>query len=342
MIPLNSEAPLNDLAREVTEAETRIRPHVRTTPLERSPDFDGLRGAQVFFKCENLQHSGSFKVRGALSKALSLGREQLDRGVVTASTGNHGAAVAYALAQLGAKATVFVPEGAAPSKLANIRRHGGEVREHGQDGIDAERFARSFAAEQELAYVSPYNDAQVIGGQGTIGIELERQLDSIDVVVASVGGGGLIAGIASYLKSARPEVKIVGCSPAHSPVMIRSVEEGRLLDLPSLPTLSDGTAGGIEAGAITFPVVRDLVDDWITVTEAEIASGMVSVLERHALLVEGSAGVAVAAYRQVANRLVGQNVVIVLCGGNVGLDTLRHVVCPPERTTEGPSRKASS
>jgi len=319
-----------DVVREVLKADIRVRPHVLETRLLPSPGFDRIEEARVFFKCENLQHSGSFKVRGALSKALTLDRPALERGVITASTGNHGAAVSYALAQLDAKATVVVPEGTSTSKLANIRRHGGEIRVHGDDGVQSERFARSYAAEHGLEYLSPYNDLQVIAGQGTIGVELERQLDSVDVVIASVGGGGLVAGIAGYLKSRLPDVRIVGCSPVNSPVMIRSVEAGELLDLPSEPTLSDGTAGGIEADAITFPLVRDLVDDFVTVTEAEIAAAMVTFMDTHSLLIEGAAGVAVAAYRKLAETFRGKTVVVVLCGGNIGVDALRSVVCGPQ------------
>ncbi len=319
---------MTNLAREVLDAEARIRPHVRETSLEPSPDFDGVDGAQVFFKCENLQHSGSFKVRGALSKALALSREELDRGVITASTGNHGAAVAFALSRLDAEATVFVPEGASASKLANIRRHGGTIREHGKDSGDTERFARAYASEHGMTFLSPYNDPQVIGGQGTIAVELERQLDTIDAVIVAVGGGGLIAGIASYLKDASPKTRIIGCSPENSPVMIRSVEAGRILELPSLPTLSDGTAGGVESDAITFPVVRDQVDELVTVGEQEIAAAMLLFMDTHSMLIEGAAGVAVAAYRRLAPSLRGKNTVVILCGGNIGVETLRTVVCP--------------
>jgi len=316
-----------DVAHEVREAEQRIRPHIRETPLVASPGFDGRDGAPVFFKCENLQHTGSFKARGALSKALALGREDLDRGVVTASTGNHGAAVAFALARVNAKATIFVPENASPTKLSNIRRQGGEIREHGTDSGETEHFARDYAERQGLTYLPPYNDPQVIGGQGTIAVELERQLDQIDTVVVSIGGGGLIAGIAGYLKAVRPSIRIIGCSPANSQVMIQSVAAGEILDLPSQPTLSDGTAGGVETDAITFPVIRETVDEFVTVSETQISSAMRTFLDTHSMLIEGAAGVAIAAWQQRATDLAGANTVVVLCGGNIALDTLRQVIC---------------
>ncbi len=315
-----------DAAREVLEAEVRIRPYIRETPLEPSPGFGGGADARVFFKCENLQHTGSFKARGALSKALSLSREALDRGVVTASTGNHGAACAFALDVVGARATVFVPETASPAKVANVERLGGAIRRHGTDSGETEAFARAYADENGLTYLPPYNDPQVIGGQGTTALEICRQLEHVDAVVVAVGGGGLIAGIAAHLNSVSPGTRVIGCSPENSQVMIQSVKAGRILDLPSRPTLSDGTAGGVEPDAITFPVVRELVADFVTVTEAEIAAAMRAFMGVHAMMIEGSAGVAIAAYLKTRARWVGKNVVVVLCGANIDLETLRGVL----------------
>ena len=259
----------NDVVSEVRAAEKRIRPHIRETYLEHSNRYSGSGGGEVFLKMENLQHTGSFKVRGALNKIQTLATEQLEGGVVTASTGNHGAAVAFALGKLGAKGTVFVPGTASPDKVALVERLGAEVRYYGDDCAEAETHARAFAGDNGLPYISPYNDPQIVGGQGTIGLELDRQLDRIDAVFVSLGGGGLISGIAAYLKSRHPGVKIVGCSPENSQVMIQSVRAGKILDLPSKPTLSDGTAGGVEPGAITFELCRQLVKEYVTVSEAE-------------------------------------------------------------------------
>ncbi len=323
--------PLLDVAKEVCSAEQRIRPYIRETPLLASPGFAGLDKSEVFFKCENLQHTGSFKVRGALSKALALSREELDRGVVTASTGNHGAAVAYAMAQRKAEAIIFVPENASATKLGNIRRNGGVIREHGTDSGDTEKYAREFAVREGLTYLPPYNDPQVIGGQGTIGIELISQLDEIDSVVVAIGGGGLISGIAGYLKSVRPQIRIIGCSPSNSQVMVQSVAAGKLLDLPSEPTLSDGTAGGVEDDALTFPVICTQVDDFITVSEDQIRAAMCTFIDTHSMLIEGAAGVAIAAWQQYAAEHRDEKSVVVLCGGNIALNTLRQVVCDAHR-----------
>lgn len=311
---------------EIQRAGQRIRPFIRRTYLEPSAYYSQLSGANVFFKCENLQHTGSFKARGALNKLLSLSETERANGVVSASTGNHGAAVAFAAARVGTRALIFVPHKAAASKLAAIERLGGEVRVHGHDSVEAERQARAYAAERGLAFVSPYNDPQVIGGQGTIGLELADQLPEVDAVLASVGGGGLIAGIAAALKQARPAARVVGCWPENSQVMLQSIKAGRILDLPSEPTLSDGTAGGVEEDSITFPLCRDLIDDYETVSEAEIAEQMRSFMAAHHQLIEGSAAVPIAALLKKREQLAGKNVVVVLCGANVDLETLSEVL----------------
>jgi threonine dehydratase len=317
---------VTDVLNGILEAEDRIRPHIRETLLEHSPALSERGGAQVYCKLENLQHTGSFKTRGALNKVLSLTDEQRARGVVTASTGNHGAAVAYSLGKLDASGTVFVPEIADPSKVEAIKRLGAEVRFHGQDCAEAEVFARAFGAEHGMTYISPYNDPQVVGGQGTVGVELARQLDHIDAVFVALGGGGLISGIAAYLKSVKPDTLVIGCSPENSQVMIQSVKAGEILDLPSLPTLSDGTAGGIEPGAITFDLCRELVDDYVTVSEDEIAASLLLFTDAHHMLIEGAAAVPIAAYLKTCEQYAGQIVVIVICGANIGLETLRQVL----------------
>lgn len=315
-----------DVRNEVQLAEERIRPHIRETFLEHSPHLSEPGGANVYCKLENLQHTGSFKVRGALNKVLSLSQQQSARGVVAASTGNHGAAVAFALKKLGAPGVIFVPESAIESKVGIIRSLGAEVRTVGGDPIEGEIYARRYAAENDLIYVSPYNDPQVIGGQGTIGVELERQLDTIDAVFVSLGGGGLISGLAGYLKSILPGVEIIGCSPENSAVMIESVKAGKIVEIPSLPTLSDGTAGGVEAGAITFDLCRKLVDDYVTVTEDEIEDALRLFVRTHHMLIEGAAAVAVASFLKTRERMAGKNVVIIICGANMNVDVLKAIL----------------
>jgi len=315
-----------DAANEAKAADARIRPHARETYLEYSYYYRDVGGADVYFKLENLQHTGSFKARGALNRVLSLAPDDLARGVVAASTGNHGAAVAFAAGKAGARAVVFAPDNASHDKLKMVERLGVEVQTHGDDCIVAEAAARAFAGEQGMTYISPYNDPIVVGGQGSIGVELGRQLEGIDAVFVSLGGGGLISGIAAYLKSVHPDVRVIGCSPENSQVMIQSIKAGQILDLPSLPTLSDGTAGGVEKDSITFELCRALVDDYVTVTEDEIADSWREFTAAHHMMIEGAAAVAIASFMKLRARFAGKNVVVVLCGANISPETVRQLL----------------
>ncbi len=311
---------------EVLQAEHRIRSYVRETPLDYSLALSQQYDAEVFLKLENLQHTGSFKVRGAMNKLLSLTPEEQARGVATASTGNHGAATAFGLRTLNLSGTIFVPENAAPTKVAAIKRYGARIETYGVDCLETELYAQEYARENGLTYISPYNDLQVIGGQGTIGVELKRQAENIDAVFVSVGGGGLISGIAGYLKQVMPEVKIISCLPENSPEMAWAVEAGHHVQVAPKPTLSDGTAGGFEPGAITFALCQQLVDEYVLVSEAEIAAALRLTLETHHQLIEGSAAVAIAGFQKLHQQCKGQNVIIVLCGANISLSTLKQIL----------------
>ncbi len=325
MMP-NAYPDTRDIVTEILRAEQRIRPHIRETPLDYAASLSALAHCHAYLKLENLQHTGSFKVRGALNKLLSLTPEQRARGVVTASSGNHGAGVAYGLHKLGVQGTVFVPEHASATKIEAIKRLGAHVRLYGEDSALTEAFAREYARSQGMVYISPYNDPQVIGGQGTIAVELARQLERIDTIFVAVGGGGLISGIAAYLKTLSDQVRVVGCSPQNSPVMIESLKARHIVEMESLPTLSDGTAGGVEAGAITFPLCQQLMDDYALVSEEEIKDAMKLFIETQHMLIEGAAGAALAAFSQRREQLQGQNVVIVICGANISLETLKMIL----------------
>jgi len=307
-----------NLVDRIGAADRRIRPHARETPLLWSPALSDRAGTRIFLKLENLQHTGSFKLRGALNRMLTLSDGERARGIVTASTGNHGAACAYAGQMSGVAPTVFVPTGAAPSKVARIERLGGQVRYHGVDSGETEREARRQAELGGQYFLSPYNDEEVMAGQGTVATELLRQLPDIGAVVVAVGGGGLIGGIATLLKESRPDTVVIGASPRNSAVMAASVDAGRILDLPSEPTLSDGTAGGVEADTVTFEPCRRYVDRYDLVREDEIRDAMRLVYEAEGLIVEGAAGVAVASALRLAPELAGRDVVVVVCGGNIG------------------------
>ena len=314
---------LSDLQSLCHEAAGRISPHVRHTPVEYSHALSEVSGAEVYLKLENLQATGSFKIRGATNALLSL--EAGATGVVAASSGNHGMAVAHAARVAGLYPLIFVPEGAATSKVEAIEALGAEIRRVEGDPVLAETTARTHADETGLPYLSPYNDPRVVAGQGTIGVELASDLDRVEVLFASMGGGGLISGAGGYLKGARG-TRVVACSPLNSAVMHESLRAGQVLDLPSLPTLSDGTAGGVEPGAITFDLCREIVDDSLTVSEDEIRVAMRMIIGRHHTLIEGSAAVAVAAFLQTADRWAGKQVAIVLCGANVGIGVLKKVL----------------
>ena len=323
---MQSTPDLTALSTAIVAARERLRGHVRETPLERSLPLSERLAADVFLKLENLQHTGSFKVRGALHKLLGLTPEQRSRGVVAASSGNHGAGLAWSCRELDGRAIIYVPEHVSPTKVAMIRRYGAEVRFFGRDGLDTEQHARAAADAEGQAYVSPYNDLDVVCGQGTIGVEMAEQGGTLDAVYVAVGGGGLIGGIAAYLKRVMPAARVVGALPANSPVMAESVKAGRIVERESFPTLSDGTAGGIEADAVTFPICRALVDEWVLVSEQEIAQSMRRFVDEHHMLIEGAAAVAIAALERNAARHRGQRVGVVVCGANVSMETLEQVL----------------
>ena len=313
-------------AREVGLAANRIGPYIRETPLEPSPFLSRETSAAVHLKLECVQVTGSFKARGALNKLLSLGAAERARGVVAASTGNHGLAVAHALALLGIAGEIFLPASVSPAKLEGLRARGARVRLVDDDPGVVETVARQDADRTGRIYVSPYNDPQVIGGQGTVGVELLRQLEEPDAVLVPVGGGGLVGGIGAWLKERAPSVRIVGCQPAACPILVESMKAGRLLELPSAPSLSDATVGLIEAGAITFPLCRACVDDWLVVDEPAIRAALRLVLERQSVLIEGAAALPVAALLAARDCWRGARVALVLSGSHIALPTLADVL----------------
>jgi threonine dehydratase len=317
---------MRDWFGSIEAAAGRIRPHVRETPVDPSAGLSRLGEASVWLKMEHLQTTGSFKLRGAMNRLLVVPPEERRRGIVTASSGNHGMAVSWGMKALGGQATIFVPENASPVKLQAMRDHGAEVRARGTDSGLSEIDARRYAEEQGLTYVSPYNDPEVVAGQGTVGLEIGRQVEAPEAIFVAIGGGGLISGIGLAFEGLGRKVDLVACSPENSAVMHHSLAAGRILEMESLPTLSDGTAGGVEPGAITFDLCRRLVTHSVLVSEDEIRSAMRLVMERHHTLIEGAAAVAVAGYLKERERFRGRRVVIVLCGANISLARLREAI----------------
>ena len=311
---------------DVLASYDRSKNYIRKTPLDHSPSLSELINGEVYLKLENVQKTGSFKFRGAISKITSLSSDQRNKGVVTASTGNHGAAVSLAMKILDVNGKIIVPKNIARNKLENIKKLGGIVEFYGKDCIESEFRAQEISKESGSAYISPYNDPDIVTGQGTIAVELDNQLNNIDEVIVSVGGGGLISGIGGYLNQVQPKAQMVACSPKNSCVMYESLNAGRILDLPSKQTLSDGTAGGVEEGSITFDICKEIIDDFVLVTEREIASGIRTAINDDHQLIEGSAGAAIAAFFKRKNTLIGKRVVIIICGGNINSTTLHKVL----------------
>jgi threonine dehydratase len=314
-----------ELAAAVRAAVERLRPWVVATPTVASPWLSAQTGGDVRLKLENVQTTGSFKLRGACHALLGLSPAQRTAGVVAASSGNHGLGLAAAAARLGASVTVFVPTSTPPAKREAIAAHGAEVQIHGDDCVLTESHARGVAAATGRTYISPYNDLAVVAGQGTVAVELLAQWPQVETVYVALGGGGLIGGMAAFAKATRPDVELVACSPLASPAMAECVRAGRIVDVVCHDTLSDSTAGGVEPGAITFPLCRDLVDRFVDVDEAAIEAALLGALAHQHLLVEGAAAVAIAACLADRQRR-GKNAAIVVCGGNLPLATLRRLL----------------
>ena len=315
-----------DFPTEVIKAYHRSKSYIRKTPLEHSPYLSNLIDGNVYLKLDNIQKTGSFKFRGAVSKMTSISATEKEKGVVTASTGNHGAACSLAMSLLGIDGKIVVPTIVHKNKVNNILNLGGKVEYHGDDCLIAEERAQEISKTTGATYISPYNDPAIICGQGTMGYEIDQDLKNIDSVFVSVGGGGLICGVGGYLKSVQKNVKMVAVSPKNSCVMYESIKAGKQLDLPSDPTLSDGTAGGVEMGSITFELCQRIIDEFILVTEDEIADGIRIGVEKHHQLIEGAAGAAIAGFMKQKDKLNGQTVVIVMCGGNISSEVLKSIL----------------
>lgn len=315
----------NEVATLVEEAESRIRPYILATPLLPATAISRELGVHVYLKLENEQVTGSFKARGAFNKTIILANEGVTS-LITASTGNHGLACASAFKTMGVRGRVVVPVTADPEKKQKLKDAGADLLEHGKDAAVGESHARTLAESDAIPFLSPYNDYHVLAGQGTIGMEILQDLADVGAIFVSVGGGGLVSGIAAYVKAKRPQCQIVGCSPRRSKVMHESVKAGHIIEEESEDTLSDGTAGGVERESVTFPLCRDLVDRWVLVEEEEIAQAVYYCLKQHKKVVEGAAGVALAAVKKTADFYTGQKVVAVMCGANISMANLKTII----------------
>lgn len=314
--------PLNDL---IYEAYDRLKKRVRCTELIYSHYYTEKLGVPLYFKCENLQRTGSFKIRGALNFMTAQPREALVKGVITASAGNHAQGVAFAADLLGVKATVYMPEITPPQKVQATRDYGAEVVLVGRNFDEACEAALAAQDASGALFVHPFDDELVMAGQGTIALEILEELPDLRNLVVPVGGGGLIAGMASIVREIAPEVRIIGVESMAAHSMSDSFVAGKTSESAVSVTLADGIAVK-KPGKRTFPVIRSCVDEIVMVEEEEIALAIVSLLERTKLLVEGAGAVPLAAVMHERVRELKGKTVCLLSGGNIDVKTISQVV----------------
>ena len=317
-----------DIYEAALQAYDRIRGQIVKTPVALSRFLSEQLQAEIYLKNEHVQHTGSFKLRGATNKILSLSEAQRKAGVLAASTGNHGLAVAFASQRFGVRAKVIAPAKASPRKLGAIRAMGVEVETVAGDCLAAEMTAKEMAQRQGRVFISPYNDPEVVAGQGTIGIELADQVPGLDAVLVAVGGGGLISGIGGVMKRLNEKIRVVGCWPENSRIMYECLQAGKIMDFPESDTISDATTGGLEPGSITFEFCARLIDDDVLVSEPEIREAMTLIAREEGWIIEGAAGVPVAAALKKKDLWRGKKVAIILCGRNIDFEKFKNVICP--------------
>lgn len=312
---------------DVKKAQIVLEPIVKKTPLQESKKLSEKFGANVYYKCENLQKTGSFKIRGACNKIASLTDEEKANGVIAASAGNHAQGVALGAQMTGIKATIAMPETAPLAKISATKGYGAEVVLNGAVYDDAYAKAVEVQKETGATFLHPFDDEYVIAGQGTIGLEIFEQLNgNVDTVLCPIGGGGIIAGIAAAAKGLNPNVKVIGVQTANIPSMKVSKDNGKVTTAFNAATIADGIAVKTP-GNLTFEIIDELVDDIITVTEEEIARGILFLMEHQKVVAEGSGAVTTAAL--ISGKYVPQkdeNVVCVISGGNVDVNTLYRVI----------------
>lgn len=312
--------------RDIYLARQRIAGVARKTPLLTSPVMSEHLAASVYLKYEGVQETGSFKIRGAANKLLSLTEEERRRGVIAFSTGNHGRAVAYVAKRLGIRAVICLSRRVPGFRVEAMRQLGAQVEVHGASQDETYDHALQLQKEQGLTMINPFDDPQVIAGQGTIGLELLEALPDVDTVLVPLSGGGLIAGIALALKSADPNIRVLGVSMGCAPAMYHSLKAGRPVEVPEQDSLADALLGGIGLdNRYTFAMTRQYVDEVILVSEPEIAAGMAWILNHHRLVAEGSGAVGISALLQGRTGPLGERVAVVVSGNNVEIAKLTAV-----------------
>ncbi|MGP8260542.1 MAG: threonine ammonia-lyase [Acidobacteriaceae bacterium] len=310
---------------DVLAARERLRGAIYESPCPHSIMLSALTGQQVYLKMENLQMTGSFKERGALNRIALLTPEQAARGVIAASAGNHAQGVAYHATKRGIRALIVMPLTTPLVKVTATREFGAEVLLHGANYDESCAEAVRLCEEQQLTFIHPFDDAGVMAGQGTIGLELLEQVPQLEAVVVPIGGGGLIGGVACAIKESRPEIRVVGVQTARLPSMQAAVEAHRPVTIDPAITIADGIAVR-RAGDLTLPLVERYVDEIVTVEEDEIASAILMLLEREKTLAEGAGAAALAALLQHRTSLHGAHTAVLVCGGNIDVTLLSRII----------------
>jgi threonine dehydratase len=309
---------------EIEFARNKIRGTILRTPMIYSDTFSKLTGKEVFLKLENLQKTGSFKIRGAYYKLSRFTPSMKSRGVVAASAGNHAQGVALASSLLGIHSIIVMPEGVSLAKQMATQAYGGEILLFGQNTDEALNYAKKLAKEGR-PFIHPFNDEQIIAGQGTIGLEILEEVPDVEAILVPIGGGGLISGIASIVKKKKPQVKIIGVQSIHAPSAFYSMKRKKIVEVRVKPTLADGIAIQ-RVGEITFPLIQKGVDEIITVNEDAIASAILQLMERKRIVAEGAGAVPLAALlsKRLKTRL--KKIVLVISGGNIDFHLLDRII----------------
>ncbi len=315
-----------DVAQLVREAYERSKDYLSPTPLEYSHYLSEQIDGEVWLKLDLVQRTASFKFRGAINKVLSLTDEELDAGVVSASTGNYALAVAEAMRLRNRRATIYVGNDMDESRLAILRAHGLDLVVFDGDAWGAEKEARRVGDEEGKTFVSPYNDPLVVGGQGTCGYEISQQLPDVDAAFFACGAGGLLTGSSAWLKSHNADIQTYGVSPANSPVMYESVRNNKMITMDTEPTLADTCAGGVDLDSVTLDYCQRYVDEIMLLTEDEIAASIRLLFEQHRLVSEGSGALGIGGLLKRKEQFKGKKVVAVVCGRNIDLEVFKKII----------------
>ncbi|MBQ2287325.1 MAG: threonine ammonia-lyase [Lachnospiraceae bacterium] len=305
------------------EASERLSRVLLETKLVYSDYFSDCTGAKIYFKPENMQFTGAYKIRGAYNKISSLSMEERERGIISASAGNHAQGVAYAAKLMGAKAIIVMPTSTPLIKVNRTKGYGAEVILHGDVYDDACAYALELAEERGYTFIHPFNDEEVAIGQGTIAMEIIKELPTVDCILVPIGGGGLCCGISTLVKILNPKIQVIGVEPSGAACMKASLEAGHVVTLPSVSTIADGTAVKTP-GDLVFPYIQENVDQIITVDDDDLIGAFLDMMENHKMIVENSGLLTVAALKQLDLR--GKKVVSVISGGNIDVITIASVV----------------